>query len=204
MILIMVIGVIIFLGILEFFLAGRRSKWPGLVLPVLSLALLIPLLISMASAFFPVPVWTDSIGDETLDDAKVYFGVVYDEQERIAAFSDLKVKDKKTGKVSWLPMEFDESGALIGGGEAMQYEESILLLEEDFPEIKGRKSSSPNQMRWQYVRYNHGGYRDAAVITFLYVLSVILYFIIYVWERKNYRKQEKRKREEKAQLLNQL
>ncbi len=204
MILIMVVGVIILLGVLEFFLAGRRSKWSGLVLPVLSLALLIPLLISMASAFFPVPVWTYSTGDETLDDVKIYFGAVYDEQDRMAAFSDLKVKDKETGEVSWLTMEFDESGALIGGREAMQYEETVQLLAEDIPEVKGKKSSSPNQMRWQYVKYNHGGYRDAAVITFLYVLSVILYFAIYRWERKNYRTREKRKREEKALLLSQL
>jgi len=202
--LIMVVGVIIFLGVLEFFLAGRRSKWPGLFLPVLSLALVTSLLISMISAFFPVPVWVDSTGDETLDDVKIYFGVVYDKQGQVAAFSDLKVKDKETGEVSWLPMEFDESGALIGGREAMKYEEAILRLAEDVPEVKGGKSSSPNQMRWQYVKYNNDGYGEAALITILSALSVILYFIIYGWRRSGNRKRIRKEWEEKERMLSQL
>lgn len=204
MVLIMTAAVIIFLGVLEFFLAGRGSKWRGLVLPVLSLVLLVPLLISMVSAFFPVPVWTHSIGDETLDDVKIYFGVVYDKQEQVAAFSDLKVKDRETGEVSWLPMEFDTSGALIGGTEAMQYEEAVLRLAEDVPEVKGKKSSSPGQMRWQYVKYNNGGYRDAAWMAILSALSVILYFVIYGWRRRSNLNRERREREEKEKRLCQL
>ena len=101
-------------------------------------------------------------------------------------------------------MEFDTSGALIGGKEAMQYEEAVLRLAEDVPEVKGKKSSSPGQMRWQYVKYNNGGYRDAAWMAILSALSVILYFVIYGWRRRSSLNRERREREEKEKRLCQL
>lgn len=204
MILMITVLCIILLGLLEIFLAGRRSKWPGLFLPVLALALLIPTMVSMASAYFPIPIMNYSYGDETLDDVKVYFGVVYDKEGDIAAFSDLKVKSRETEEVSWMPMEFDEKGKLVGGTEVMQYREAVQRLAEDVPEVKGKKSSSPNQMGWQYVKHNNNGYRDAALVMLLSFLSVISFFCIYAAMRKRVGKKERMEYEEKLRLLNDL
>lgn len=190
MILVISLVCMILLGGLEFYLAGRKSKWPGLVLPVLAAVLLLPLSISIVGVYFPVPVSDYSIGDETLEDANVYIGVIYDETDHMAAFSDLKVKSNSTGEVSWLPLEFDEKGELVGGAQAMKYAEAVERLAEDIPEAKGRSSSSPDQMRWQYVKHNKGGYRDAALVTILYSLSVITYFCVYGIMRKRVRKKK--------------
>lgn len=195
---------IILLGALELFLAGRKSRWTGLVLPVLLLFLLVPMTISTASVYFPIPIMNYSYGDETLDNVKIYYGVIYDKEGKVAAFSDLKVKDKETGEVTWCPMEFDEQGKLIGGEEAMKYKENVERIAGDVAETKGQKSRSPAQMRWLYVRHNNGGYRDAAVIMALSYLAEILYFCIYGTARKRIRKRERLRQDEKRRMLQAL
>ena len=74
------------LGALELFLAGRKSRWPGLVLPVLLLFLLVPMTISTASVYFPIPIMNYSYGDETLDNVKIYYGVIYDKEGKGGGF----------------------------------------------------------------------------------------------------------------------
>ena len=50
----LVFNVIVF-GILEFYLAGRKNKWIGLLIPVLSLSFLVPLSIEFIAEFSEIP-----------------------------------------------------------------------------------------------------------------------------------------------------
>ena len=79
------------------------------------LVILVPLSIEFIDEFSEIPVWENSYGDETLDDVKIYFGVIDDGSGSPAAFSDLQVKDRNSGEKKWYPMEFDQQGNLIGG-----------------------------------------------------------------------------------------
>ena len=179
----LVFNVIVF-GILEFYLAGRKNKWIGLLIPVLSLSFLVPLSIEFIDEFSEIPVWENSYGDETLDDVKIYFGVIDDGSGSPAAFSDLQVKDRNSGDKKWYPMEFDQQGNLIGGKEALKYKASIEDLSQTDGFFTG-KSLSPKAMKWEYVKGGEGGrYRRQLILATLYIAVIVFYFIIYWSMRK--------------------
>ncbi|SCJ55437.1 Uncharacterised protein [uncultured Eubacterium sp.] len=199
----LIFNVIVF-GILEFYLAGRKNKWIGLLIPVLSLVLLVPLSIDFIDEFSEIPVWENSYGDETLDDVKIYFGVINDKSGSPVAFSDLQVKDRSSGEKKWYPMEFDQQGNLIGGKEALKYKSSIEDLSQTDGFFTG-KSCSPKAMKWEYVKGREGGrYRSQLILAALYIVVIAFYFFIYWIMRKRLCRREAAVAEEKRQMLKSL
>lgn len=198
----LMINVVAF-GILEVYLARHKNKWVGLIIPIVSLVLLVPLTANFIDAFSPIPVWENSYGDETQDDVKIYFGVVNDPSGKVAAFSDLQVKDRATGEKTWYAMEFDNRGNLIGGKEALKYKESIEDLSHTDGYFTG-KSSSPKSMKWQYVKNNVDDYGDRAILMFLNVAVTAYYLIIYKVMRKRLHKKEAARAEDKRSRLQEL
>lgn len=184
-----IINVVVF-GILEFYLAGRKNKWVGLIIPMLSLVFLIPAAIDFADEFSHIPVWQSSYGDETLDDVKIYFGVIDDESGNHVVFSDLQVKDRASEEKKWYPMEFDEQGNLIGGKEAVKYKARIEDLSQTDGFFTG-KSNSPKVMKWEYIKRGEGGrYRTQLILAGLYIATIALYFITYWRMRKRLSRRE--------------
>lgn len=202
----LIINVLIF-GALEIFLAGRKNRWLGLIVPILSVAMLVPSTISFVDTYFPIPVWETYYGDETLDNAKIYFGFVYDKEGNLVAFSDMQEKDRETGEKTWHPMEFNGQGRLVGGDHVMKYEKSVIEHINDYSKTDGPfvgKSSSAKEMKWQYIKNNVNGYRDAAILVLLYYLAVVFYFVIYGVMRKRLRRRETVFAEEKKRKIESL
>lgn len=197
-----VVNIVVF-GAIEFFLAGRKNKWIGLIIPLLSLMVLIPSTFTFVDVFFPIPLWEHEFGDETLDDVKIAFGIIYDKKGDIDAISDLQVKDRDTGEKAWYPMEFDKQGRLVGGEDALKYKKYIERLPEPGDLFTG-KSCSPQEMKWRYVKNNINGYRDAVISMAMSMISVAFYFIFYSIMRRRLHRREAAVEREKRQLIETL
>ena len=119
----------------------------------------------------------------------------------------MQEKDRETGEKTWHPMEFNGQGRLVGGDHVMKYEKSVIEHINDYSKTDGPfvgKSSSAKEMKWQYIKNNVNGYRDAAILVLLYYLAVVFYFVIYGVMRKRLRRRETVFAEEKKRKIESL
>lgn len=174
----------VLLGGVQIFLAGRKNKWIGLIIPMCSFLAAVVMTASIASmGAFSISPYETSFGDETLDDVRIYIEANTDDSGAITAFRDLRVKNIGTGKTVYYPLEFDEQGNLVGGKEAMQYRRNIERLTKEEKGFFG-KSLSKDEMRKLHVKEHFGEYAKVVMVCALYFVPTVIFLVIYFIMRK--------------------
>lgn len=177
LILYLMVPMVLFGG-LQIFLAGRQSRWPGLILPVFSL-ILSTLMVANLYLSIPKDMLYDAVyGDETIDDVKIRIYANLNEAGEIVQFSDLEVKNRETGEKTWYALDYDENGNLVGGEEAMKlpYKAEISRLGEDG--FSG-SSVSISQVKRTYIREHLRLFAGPVLISLLMYVPCVVYIVIY-------------------------
>ena len=105
--------------------AGRIHSPADLPLPkTVQMAVLISFSLLAYTVF---PGSYDAVGDGeiALDTDDVEISIYTQEKENHILFSDARVTNLQNGAVTECPLEFSDSGKLIGGGEALNYKADI-------------------------------------------------------------------------------
>ena len=111
---------------LQIYLSRKPSKWPGRILPIAGFTVAVLISFSLL-AYTVFPGSYDAVGDGeiALDTDDVEISIYTQEKENHILFSDARVTNLQNGAVTECPLEFSDSGKLIGGGEALNYKADI-------------------------------------------------------------------------------
>lgn len=180
----LIIGTVV-TGGLQVYLAGRKSKGWGLILPALSLVFTMFIVGTTAFACVEVTPWDNSTGYDG-DELSMRFDYVYGKDGRVAAFSDLRLIDRTTGKKYVFPMAFDDNGELIGNKEAMKYKDYVetILREQKFV----GNSVSKEDLRRIYMKHHLSEYAPLLFYLLISLVPFIVHTAIYVAVRKRIRR----------------
>lgn len=111
---------------LQIYLSRKPSKWPGRILPIAGFTVAVLISFSLLT-YIVFPGSYDAVGDGEIalgtDDVEI--SIYTQEKENHILFSDARVTNLQNGAVTECPLEFSDSGKLIGGGEALNYKADI-------------------------------------------------------------------------------
>ncbi len=174
--------------VLQIFLASRKNKWLGLILPVLAFLLGTIIVVSVVALLPATPVGNSSYGYDA-DDISARINLYVDEDDHLQFFSDLRITDRKTGEKSDYELEFSESGELIGSKDALQYRKEIETITDGLGKDKLVGTSiSRSEMKSLYRKAHKGETIAKMVGPMAGYIPFILSLVIYVVARKKVRK----------------
>lgn len=173
-------------GALQVCFAGRKSKGWGMIIPALDVAFAAFMIFAVCFMFLQATPWENSIGTNR-GDTQLQINYIIDEEENdIAAFSNLKVKDPQIGEMQYYSLEFDKEGHLIGGKEALKYKKEAEILAEGM-NFSGT-SVSDKDLTKIYKEAHTGAFSPAIYLILLSLLPLFIHSVIYVIMRKRLKK----------------